>query len=147
MKKLLKWLVVGARIGLGALFIYAGIQKFNPKPRPQSNTPDSELPAHVVKIKELIGGMKQAGYFWEMVGVAEITCGVLLVSQVFALLGAVMLVPITLNIFLFHAFLQSHDTGELLLTGLYFLANLLIIGYHYPQLKQTFLTIKLKGIL
>lgn len=104
MKKLLKWLVVGARIGLGVLFIYAGIQKFNPKPRPQSTTPDSELPAHVVKIKGLIGGMKQTGYFWEMVGVAEITCGVLLVSQLFALLGAVMLVPITLNIFFFMPF-------------------------------------------
>jgi len=141
--KIVKWLMVGIRTALGVLFIYAGIQKFNPKPRPQSTTPESELPAHVVKIKSLIGGMKQTGYFWEMVGVAEIACGALLVSQALALLGAVMLVPLTLNIFLFHAFLQPHDTGELLMTGLYLLGNLAILAYGYPKLKAAFLTFKL----
>lgn len=134
-----KWFMTILKIGLGVLFIYAGIQKFNPSPRPQSSTPDTELPAHVVKIKGLIGGMKATGYFWEMVGVAEILCGALLLSYVFSLMGAVMLVPLTLNIFLFHAFLEPHEAGELALTAGYFLANLAILAYHYPKLKLAFL--------
>ena len=140
--KLTKWLMIGVRVGLGILFIYAGIQKFDSTPRKTSTTPESELPAHVIKIKELIGGMKQTGYFWEMVGVAEITCGALLLTQVLALLGAVMLIPLTLNIFLFHAFLEPHETGELVLTGLYFIGNLAIVAYDYPKLKPAFLKLK-----
>ena len=78
-----------------------------------------------------------------MLGTVEILCGILLVSQYLALLGAVMLVPVTLNIFLFHLFLEPHEPGELAMTALYLLGNLLIIGYHYPKLKTTFLNFKL----
>ena len=124
------------RIALGVLFIYAGIQKFQPAPpRPETT---GEVPEHVVKIRALIGGMKQTEYFWEMVGVAEIVCGLLLLTQVLATLGAVMLVPLTLNIFLFHVFLEPHDTGELLLTGLYLMANFFLIAFEYPRLKESF---------
>lgn len=127
------------RIALGGLFVYAGVQKFIPKPpRVQAET-TQELPPHVVKIKAFIGGMKQTDYFWPVLGVTEILCGVLLLSQYLALLGAVMLVPITLNIFLFHLFLEPHEPGELAMTGLYLVGNLLIIAYHYPDLKTTFL--------
>jgi uncharacterized membrane protein YphA (DoxX/SURF4 family) len=141
MDKVMKWLMTAIRIGLGVLFIYAGIQKFNPAPRPASD-PNQPVPEHVIKIRSLIGGMKQTDYFWQMVGVAEITCGILLVSQYLALLGAVMLIPITLNIFLFHLFLQPDDIGELLLTGLYLLANLALIAWEFPRLKYVFLPVK-----
>lgn len=138
----LKILVISIRIGLGCLFIYAGIQKFIPKPPPPATETAAELPDHVVKIKAYIGGLKQTGYFWPMLGVAELAAGVLLVSQVLSLLGAVILLPVTLNIFLFHAFLTPHEVGETVLTGLYFTANLFLIGYGYPQLKPAFLNFK-----
>ena len=130
------------QLALGGLFIYGGIQKFIPKPpRPQTEA-GKELPPHVIKIKAFIGGMKQTAYFWPMLGTVEILCGLLLVSQYLALLGAVMLVPITLNIFFFHLFLEPHETGELAMTALYLLGNLLIIAYHFPKLKTTFLNFK-----
>ena len=141
--KIIKGLMTGVKIGLGVLFIYAGIQKFNPAPRPQASGYEAKLPDHVIKMKELIGGMKQSSYFWEMVGIAEIVCGILLVSQVLAVLGAVMLVPVTLNIFLFHAMLEPHDTMEFLLTGAYLIANIGILAYHFPQLKRALLTYNL----
>lgn len=134
--------IVIIRLALGLLFVYAGIQKFTPKPPRQSSEVIAELPDHVVKIKAFIGGMKQTDYFWPMLGVAEVLCGMLLLSQVFALLGAVMLVPITLNILLFHAFLETHEVGELALTVLYFLANILVIAYHFKELKPIFLLSK-----
>lgn len=138
-RKFIRIFIITIRIALGGLFIYAGVQKFIPKPPRVQTEANRELPAHVVKIKAFIGGMKQTEYFWPVLGVAEILCGVLLLSQYLALLGAVMLVPITLNIFLFHLFLEPHETGELAMTGLYLLGNLVIIAYHYPNLKMTFL--------
>lgn len=141
---LLKITMIGIKIALGALFLYAGVKKFYPDPPLQPVATEVNIPEHVVKMKELIGGMKQSGYFWEMVGVAELLCGALLLSQVLSLLGAVMLVPLTLNIFLFHAVLEPHDTTDLLLTAIYLLANLTILVYHYPQLKHAFLTNKIQ---
>ena len=138
----LKILIITIRIALGLLFVYGGVQKFIPKsPRPEAEA-GVELPDHVVKIKAFIAGMKQTGYFWPVLGVTEIVCGVLLLSQVFALLGAVMLVPVTLHIFFFHLFLEPHDIGELLMTGLYLAVNLFLIGYEYPKLKPVFLNLK-----
>ena len=140
--KIIRIGLIVIQLGLGGLFIYGGIQKFIPKPPRSQSEASQELPAHVVKIKAFIGGMKQTGYFWPMLGAVEILCGVLLVSQYLALLGAVMLVPVTLNIFLFHLFLEPHEPGELAMTALYLLGNLLIIAYHYPKLKSTFLNFK-----
>ncbi|GAB5523774.1 MAG: DoxX family membrane protein [Roseivirga sp.] len=147
-KTTFKYLIIAIRLALGGLFIYAGIQKFVPaeKPAPKAQTELSEevakpaLPENVVKIKAYIGGLKQTGFFWPMLGVAELVCGLLLVSQLFSLLGAVMLVPLTLNIFLFEVFLGGGDAIEILTHGAYLVGNLLILLYGYPRLKLAFLT-------
>ena len=138
--------VVVIRLALGLLFVYGGIQKFIPKPKPAQQEATTgqqqvkqELPDNVVKIKAYIGGMKQTGYFWPMLGVAEILCGVFLLSQYLSLLGAVMLVPLTLNIFFFHLFLEGDEIGEVLMTLGYLVANLLLLVYDYPKLKKAFL--------
>ena len=140
-----KYLVIAVRLALGILFVYAGTQKFKveePKPKPSTEqvTEQKTVPENVVKIRAYIGGLKQTGFFWPMLGIAEILCGLLLISQVFALLGAVMLVPLTLNIFLFEVFLGGGNVGEIITHGLYFAGNLLIIAYGYPRLKLAFLT-------
>lgn len=135
-------LIIATRILLGGLFIYAGIQKFIPKPPPAKIESTEVVPDNTLKIREFIGGMKQTGYFWPMLGVGEIVCGILLVSQYFSLLGAVMLLPIMLNIFMFHLFLKPEDTVDLIMTSLYLMGNLLIISYHFPTLKIAFLTNK-----
>lgn len=138
--KNLRVLILVTRIALGGLFVYAGIQKFVPKPPRPATEQGVELPEHVVKIKGMIGGLKGTGYFWPVLGVAEIVCGVLLISQLYALLGAVMLVPLSLNIFFFHLFLEPHEVGELLMTGFYLLVNLALLAYDYSKLKLAFLS-------
>lgn len=138
--KALKIGVVVIRIALGLLFIYGGTQKFIPKPKKASTEQAQvETPENVVKIKAFIGGMKKSGYFWQFLGTVEILCGILLLSQYLSLLGAVMLIPLTLNIFLFHLFLEPDELGELTMTGLYFIANIALLAYDYPQLKHAFL--------
>lgn len=138
-------MIIGIRLGIGLLFVYAGIQKFKPaEPKPKADTEvqsvAKELPPNVVKIKAYIGGLKQTGYFWPMLGIAEILCGLLLLSQIYALLGAVMLIPLTLNIFLFEVFLGDGDPLELITHGLYFAANIALLIYAWPRLKLAFLT-------
>ncbi len=140
--KPLKIAIIILRIGLGGLFIYGGVQKFTPKPPKQQAEAAAELPPHVVKIKAYIGGLKQTQYFWPMLGTIELVGGILLVSQYLSLFGAVLLLPVTFNIFLFHLFLEPHETGELMMTILYLSANMLIIGWYYPKLKPIFLNFK-----
>lgn len=141
----IKYFIIAVRLGLGLLFVYAGIQKFKPqepqpKPQTEQGVVEKPVPEHIVKIRAYIGGLKQTGFFWPMLGIAEVLCGLLLLSQVFALLGAVMLVPLTLNIFLFEVFLGGGDTMEIITHGLYLLGNLLILVHAYPRLKLAFLT-------
>lgn len=141
----IKYLIIAIRLALGLLFVYAGIKKFEKAPEKivietEQTVEVKELPENVVKIKAYIGGLKQTEYFWPMLGIAEVLCGLLLLSQVYALLGAVMLVPLTLNIFLFELFLGSGDVMEIITHALYLLANLAIIAYDFPRLKLAFLT-------
>jgi len=140
--KPVKIAVIVIRLVLGSLFVYAGVQKFIPKERPKTEA-SAEVPDNVKKIRNYIGGMKQTGYFWPMLGVVEMLGGLLIATQFYSLLGAVLLVPVTLNIFLFHIFLTPGDVGENLLAGLYLLANIFLIGYHYQPLKTVFLKPKI----
>lgn len=140
--KIFQIVIVALRIGLGALFIYGGAQKFIPKPERQKTSIAENLPDHVVKIKAYIGGLKQTDYFWPMLGAVEILAGIMLVSQYLALLGGFILLPVSLDIFLFHLYLEPHEVGELIMTAIYFLINLIIIGWYYKRLKPIFLNFK-----
>lgn len=142
-----KYFIIAVRLALGGLFIYAGIQKFKaPEPKPAkaptevSQAEKPAVPEHVQKIRAYIGGLKQTGYFWPMLGITELLGGLLLVSQTFALLGGIVLLPVTLNIFLFEVYLGGGDVGEIIVHGLYLLGNLLILAYGFPRLKLAFIT-------
>ena len=89
----------------------------------------------VLKIKNYIFGMKQSGFFWPFLGIMELLAGILLISQVFSRIGAFVAFPLTLNIFLFHLFLEAHEIGELILTFTLFLATIVLIGLTYEIWK------------
>ena len=98
---------------LGVMLILGGIKKFeNPSPAPTEivekvKNGETVAPSvEILKIKNYIFGMKQTGYFWQFLGIMELLAGVLLLSQVSTLLGAILALPLTINIFLFHYFLS-----------------------------------------
>ena len=122
--------------------IYGGMEKFE-KPSPSPTEIVEKVKAgeevapsvEILKIKNYIFGMKQTGYFWQFLGIVELLVGLLLISQRFSLLGAIMALPVTIHIFLFHLFLEPHEIGELIqMTGL-LIINLLIIGKGYKHWK------------
>lgn len=127
---------------LGAMLILGGIDKFKGPERLPTEIVDQVKKGEqvapsveILKIKNFIFGMKQSGFFWEFLGVMEILAGMLLLSQVFALFGAILALPMIVNIFLFHLFLEPHELPDLMkVTGL-LVANLILLGLGYPKWK------------
>ena len=141
--KTIKILIIVLNLFVGGFMIYGGIGKFT-KPIPAPNSIIEQVQkgeevapsTEVLMIKNYIFGMKQTNYFWQFLGFAELLAGLLLLSQAFARIGAIIALPLTINIFLFHLFLESEELGELGLTFALFAANIALIGFTYKIWKQ-----------
>ena len=83
-----------------------------------------------------ISGSKQTGYFWELLGVCELLFGLLLVIQGTGFVGALLLLPITLNIFLFHLFLEPEEVGELVQWVLFLIINIVLVLHERSKWKH-----------
>jgi len=128
------------RVFIGFMLVKGGIAKFS-KPLPEPNQMIEKVKAGEViaadeaelKIRNYVFGLKQSGYFWQVLGVAEILGGVLLLSQVLGLLGAIVSFPMLLHIFLFHLFLEPDDVGDLIKTGLMLVGAIWLIAFEYKK--------------
>jgi len=63
-------------------------------------------------------GLKGSGYFFPFLKGTEIVCGLLLLSGAFVPLAIIVLAPIVINIFLFHAFLAPSGLPLPIIIGL-----------------------------
>jgi len=142
MKKYLKIIRILFTLILGGMMILGGLHKFeSPSPAPtevvetikkgKEVAPNTE----VLKIKNYVFGMQQTNYFWQFLGFVELLAGVLLISQVFSLMGAIIALPVTINIFLFHFFLEPNELEELIQMTILLLINLAIIGFSFKLWK------------
>lgn len=87
-----------ARLILGFIFFASGIAGlFNLVP-PPPNMPE--------KLQTFMTGILAAGYFFPLLKVTEIACGLLLLSGFYVPLALVVLAPIVINIFFVHALLE-----------------------------------------
>lgn len=134
--------IIILNILLGGMLILGGVEKFaKPIPAPTSMieqikkgeevAPNNE----VLKIKNYIFGMKQTNYFWQFLGIIELLAGALLISQVFAGIAAFIAMPVTINIFLFHFFLESNELGELIQMTTLLVINILLMAYTFKTWK------------
>jgi hypothetical protein len=85
---------------LGLIYVFFGLNfflHFLPMPPP---------PAQPGPAESFMGGLFQAGYFFPMVKGIEVLLGGFLLLNFFTPLSLIILAPISLNIFLFHAFLS-----------------------------------------
>lgn len=86
----------GARYLLGMIFLVFGLNGFfNFLP----------MPPMPEKAGAFLGGLAAAQYFFPVLKATEVLCGLSLLSGWYASLALVVLAPISLQIFLFHAFL------------------------------------------
>ncbi len=127
---------------LGIMLLLGGKEKFaKPIPAPtqmieQIKKSEEVAPnIEVLKIKNYIFGMKQTNYFWQFLGAIELLAGLLLISQLFSKIGAFIAMPIIINIFLFHVFLEPNDVVELLQTSGLLVINILLIAFTFKIWK------------
>jgi uncharacterized membrane protein YphA (DoxX/SURF4 family) len=140
--KFLKIVNLILSVYLGGLLVYGGIQKFSkPSPSPTSQIESFQKgdlktdSIEVLTIKNYVFGMQQTNYFWQFLGITELLFGVLILSQVFRLLGSILALPIVINIFLFHLFLEPEEVGELFQMTMLLLINIWLILEEYPKWK------------
>jgi putative oxidoreductase len=93
---------ISARIVLGLIYLVFGLNfffHFIPTPPPSGGVADA-----------FTGGLFQSGYFFPMLKGIEVALGALLLAGIFVPLSLVILMPISINILLFHAFLSPAGT-------------------------------------
>ncbi len=116
----MKVLVIIFRIFMGLMFLFASISYFfHLIPAPPMEG----------KVKIFNEGLAASGYLMNVVKAIELACGVLLVSGLYIPLVAVVIFPITLNIFLFHAFLAPQPSSLGIASAL-LLGNLLLLYWN-----------------
>ena len=90
-------ILFGVSLLLGLIFINSGLNKFfNYMPMPK------DLPENMMKI---MGAIKEIGWLFPLVAVAEIVGGVLVITKKFRALGAIIIFPVLVGILLTHIFL------------------------------------------
>lgn len=71
--------------------------------------------------------MQEAGYFLPIFTIVFIGTGISVIIDRFAALASVILFPISLNILLFHVFLEA---GQLIAAIIFFLMNCFLLWYY-----------------
>ena len=91
---------MGVRILFAIMMINSGLNKFfNFMPMPEMAEAAGNL----------MGAFFTSGYIFPLVAIVEILAGALIITKKFDALGAVLMMPITVNIFLVHTVLDPAD--------------------------------------
>ena len=86
-----------ARLLLGAVFLFGSVTFFLNLIPPPADMPE--------RLTTFNAGLMASGYFFNLLKMTELACGLMLVTGFFVPLALVVLAPISLNIFLVHAIL------------------------------------------
>jgi uncharacterized membrane protein YphA (DoxX/SURF4 family) len=92
----MKTVILVSRILLGGIFVLFGLNaffQFIPAPPMQGMAAD------------FIGALVQSGYFFPFMKMMEIVCGLMILSGMYMPMALLILLPINVNILLFHMFL------------------------------------------
>ncbi|MFA7444694.1 MAG: DoxX family protein [Flavobacteriaceae bacterium] len=116
-------------LALGIFFIYKGINKHFLSPCKVYES-SSTIP---IEYQNLITSLCTTG-FTKIVGALQVVSGILLVLPRTRLLGSMILLPVIINIFLFHLILDNRP-HELVETGIPLLATILIFASFYKKWK------------
>lgn len=98
-----------ARLLLGLVFLFGSVTFFLNLIPPPTDMPE--------RLKTFNEGLRASGYFFNLLKVTELACGLMLVTGFFVPLALVVLAPISLNIFLVHAILAPEGLPLAVIIG------------------------------
>jgi putative oxidoreductase len=116
----MKFAVIGARVLLGLLFTVFGLHgffHFSFIPMPEMSEAGGAF----------MGGLMGTGYFMTVVKGVELLAGLMILTGRFLPLGLVLLAPVTVNILLFHIFLDPAGMGM----AIFIVAMQLFLAWSY----------------
>lgn len=119
----MKIALVIVRILLGMLFLFASVSFFFNLITPPELTGNTKL---------FMDGVIATGYLMQLIKATELVCGLAFVSGLFVPLAATVIAPISINIFLYHLFV---DTSGLPVAVFVLLANIVIAYGHRDKFK------------
>ena len=127
---LVQLFIIYTRYLIGGAFVFACIIKIKGKRFTTYSHEDAPLgsPMHFFEV------LYQTGLYWQFIGWAQLLAGFFLMTQRYAKLGAVLNLPIILNVFVITMSMEFGGTP--VITGLMLVANLLLIAWHWGELRS-----------
>lgn len=116
------------RIVLGIILLIFGLNKFYALPF----LPTPQLPENA---SEFMSSLAATGYVLPIVGILEIFIAIMLLTKKWIAFALIVLVPISLNILLFHIFLDLPGIGGAFLVAI---LNGILIYKHWPKYRPLF---------
>ncbi|RYE22668.1 MAG: DoxX family protein, partial [Sphingobacteriaceae bacterium] len=130
-----KWIgifVIYLHYLLGVAFVFSAISKIEGHRFTTADGANSPIDSG----SHYFETMYRSGLYWIALGWAQLLAGLVLMSQKLATLGAVMILPISVNIFLIT--LTYHFPGTVYITFLILIANLFLLYWDLPGLYNAF---------
>ena len=127
---LVQLFIIYTRYLIGGAFVFACMIKIKGK-RFTTYSQEDALLGSTMHFFEVL---YQTGLYWQFIGWAQLLAGFLLMTQRFAKLGAVVNLPIILNVFVITISMEFGGTP--VITGLMLIANLLLIVWHWGELRS-----------
>ena len=122
--------IIYTRYLIGVAFVFACIIKIKGK----RFTTYSHEDAPIGSTMHFFEVLYQTGLYWQFIGWAQLLAGFFLMTQRYAKLGAVLNLPIILNVFVITISMEFGGTP--VITGLMLLANVMLLIWHWGELKS-----------
>ncbi|HWA06518.1 MAG TPA: hypothetical protein VG961_08220 [Ignavibacteria bacterium] len=121
--------IIYTRYLIGAAFVFASVVKLQGK---RFTTTDG-INEPINSAWHMFETLYQSGLWWKVMGLGQLIAGLLLMTQRYAKLGALMFLPIISNVFVITL---SYDfRGTPVITGLMLLANITLVFWDWDELK------------
>jgi hypothetical protein len=124
--------IIYTRYLIGGAFVFASLIKIKGK---RFTSVSGEL-SPINSAFHFFETMYQSGLYWEFIGIGQLIAGFFLMTQKFSKLGALMNLPIIINIFIIT--LSFYFAFTPIITGLMLIANLLLIIWEWDEIKILF---------
>lgn len=122
------WIIIHLRYLLGFAFFPSGLVKLSGERFTRISTDHP--------IGYFFEALYQSGFYWNFLGLAQITAGILLMTQRFATLGALLFLAILTNIWIITISLSF--TGTWMITSLMMVAVLILVIWDQHKLLPIF---------